>query len=634
MGRSIVLEWDSRRALVATGKTSKGARPALTRVAGFDLPTSGEGGAATTLSEALTKGLLEQKVGKGEATVIVERTSAEMRMLTVPPVPDNELPQVVRFQAGREFSNLSDGWLLDYVPLPPTANGQARVLAAAISPQVAVQIRGCCEAAGLELRRVMLRPFAVARLLKRAGRLFGNLLLIERLAESVEMTVFSESNVQLTRSVRISAEASSEALTAQIIGEVRRTLGSFRNQQAEGEVQRVLILADEPLTTALIPPLKEIVPGDVDAADPWELFAAGGTCQADSPADAYRYAGVLGGLDDPTPDPATEIDFINPSRPPAPPSNRTKIVIGVVAAVALLVSAFALYWMESSRLANQLKTLRAEVDEMRKQDQDYQARMAEVDLLEQWMVAKVDWSSELSHISRRLPLPDDAIVNNMVLTADQTAGQANIAIKGRVSTPEMIGRIEEELRDTDEGREISGRKITPSDTAPYNWIFDETIKIDLLQLREVREAEWDATFVETAAAEADTDADVETDTDSEVVTDGTTQSPSDLDGETTNDGAAADDGATDEDADEANEESTTEDDSTEETTTEEDAADDANDSDAAATPDADDEHESADADESLEGETDADGTDGDGTEADPPGSQGEQEGDGNEEEAR
>lgn len=496
MGRSIVLEWDSRRVLVATGKVAKGSKPALSRAVGFDLPEGGESDEPMTLGESLAKGLQDQRVGKGEATVIVERTSAEMRMISVPPVPDEELPQVVRFQAGREFSNLTDTWLLDYVKLPSTANGQNRVLAAAISPQVAVQIRAACDKAGLELKRVMLRPFALARLLKRAGRLFGNLLVIERLSESVEMTIFSDANVQLTRSIRISSEASTEALVQQVLGEVRRTLGSFRNQQVDGEVNRALLIMDPPLAQGLSTKLKEIVSGDVDSADAWDLFEAGGSVSGEQPAKSYEFAAVLGALDDPTPDPATEIDFINPSKPPAPPSKRTRNIIIGVAAASLLVAVVALYWLEATRLDNQLKALQADVASLQKDDKEYMARMAEVDLLNQWQRGHLDWTRELAMISREMPMPDDAIVDNMTVAVVSTEDAAVVTIKGKASTPEMIRRIESELRDDENGREIQGKNNTPTNNELYRFVFDETMTLRLTRLNELREQEWDAALIQ------------------------------------------------------------------------------------------------------------------------------------------
>ena len=178
MAKSIILEWDPSNVRVAVGASSA-ASPALSRLVTFPMDNGDESDEVVTIAESLAAGLDEQKVGRGDATVIVERAAAELRVLVVPPVPEEEFPSVVNFQANREFSSLAEGWLLDYIRLPGLPNGQSRVLAGAISPQVAAQIRGGCEKAGLSLKKVILRPFAVARLLTAANMVAESSILAE-----------------------------------------------------------------------------------------------------------------------------------------------------------------------------------------------------------------------------------------------------------------------------------------------------------------------------------------------------------------------------------------------------------------------------------------------------------------------
>jgi len=584
MGRAIVLEWDPQRALVVGGNVARGGRPSLTRAVGFELPVRDESDEPMTLAESLAEGLAAQKLGKGDATVIVERSGAEMRVIEVPPVPDEELPQIVRFQSSREFSSLTDEWLLDYVPLPPLANGQHRVLAAAISPQVVAQIRGCCDKAGLHLKRVMLRPFAVARLLRRSGRLFGNLLLVERLAETIELTIFADANVQLTRSFRVSAEASVEAIVAQTLGEIRRTLGSFRNQNRDGSIARSLLMVDAPLGEPLAEGLREAIGGDVERVDPWELFQGSASVGCSPPEHSERFAAVLGAFDDASPDPATEIDFINPSRPPAAPSNRTRNLLVVVAVVALLASVGALYWMESTRLAGQVAALQAETREMRKDDEGYRDRMAEVQLVDEWVQDRVDWTDELARLSDRLPLPDDVILEQLTLSVDDREHVATLGMRGRVSNSRQVAVIERNLRATDEGRDISGKNITPTSTGSYRATFDETLTIDLVRAKELRLQQYEAGLTGTeespvpdggidpeAPTESDDEGAIVADTD-EIADESEVTDEAAADDETTGTDEPVSDDASDEPAEDELPAETTEGDEVETSETEEDGA--------------------------------------------------------------
>ena len=98
--------------------------------------------------------------------VAVGRNSIELRQLQLPPAADEDLPDLVRFQAMREFNELDDGWRLDFVPIEGSANTPRTVLATAIAPAVLAQCEAVCQHAGLKMRRLLLRPCEAALLLK------------------------------------------------------------------------------------------------------------------------------------------------------------------------------------------------------------------------------------------------------------------------------------------------------------------------------------------------------------------------------------------------------------------------------------------------------------------------------------
>ena len=103
---------------------------------------------------------------RGGALGAVGRTSIELRCLTLPPVPPEELPDSVRLQAVRQFSTLGEDWPLDFVPLDANKDGGTNVLAAAISPELVKQTQETCAAANLTFSRLVLRTFAAAALVK------------------------------------------------------------------------------------------------------------------------------------------------------------------------------------------------------------------------------------------------------------------------------------------------------------------------------------------------------------------------------------------------------------------------------------------------------------------------------------
>ena len=139
MSRLFAIEWDAAEARVAAGRARTGGGLILEHAFTVELPQGVAGGPETGSKEIgarIAKALAERGLTRGEALVAVGRTSIELRFLTLPPMPPEELPDSVRLQAVRQFSTLGDDWPLDFVLLDANKDRGTNVLAAAISPEL------------------------------------------------------------------------------------------------------------------------------------------------------------------------------------------------------------------------------------------------------------------------------------------------------------------------------------------------------------------------------------------------------------------------------------------------------------------------------------------------------------------
>src|SRR5262249_47469866 len=178
----------------------------------------------------LTRALTEHGVARSEALVAVGRANIELRFLSTPPVPEEELPDVVRFQAVRQFTTLGDDWPLDFVPLAPNADGGMNVLAAAIAPDLLKQIQKDCATAGITIGQLVLRPFAAAALLKGAAEDGKCRMIVDLLRDEADLTVLIGSQVIFPRTVRLPTVAEGEVLARALVAEGRRTMIAAQNQ--------------------------------------------------------------------------------------------------------------------------------------------------------------------------------------------------------------------------------------------------------------------------------------------------------------------------------------------------------------------------------------------------------------------
>src|SRR5262249_40970287 len=123
MSRLVALEWDAKEARVVIGR-KRGSSVAVDQAFAVPLAQREEGSSVEPdVGADLTRALTEHGVARSEALVAVGRASIELRFLSTPPVPEEELPDIVRFQAVRQFTTLGEDWPLDFVPLPPNADG-------------------------------------------------------------------------------------------------------------------------------------------------------------------------------------------------------------------------------------------------------------------------------------------------------------------------------------------------------------------------------------------------------------------------------------------------------------------------------------------------------------------------------
>ena len=124
MNRMIAIEWSAQeiRAVVAA---LGGHRVAIEHA--FAVPCNGgEPGAEPPeqrIGRLIAAELDARGIGRPPALVVVRRGGIELRQLQLPPAPEEDLPDMVRFQAAREFNELNEDWRLDFVPIDETADG-------------------------------------------------------------------------------------------------------------------------------------------------------------------------------------------------------------------------------------------------------------------------------------------------------------------------------------------------------------------------------------------------------------------------------------------------------------------------------------------------------------------------------
>jgi Tfp pilus assembly PilM family ATPase len=475
MSRLLALEWDAKEARVVVGQ-KRGAGFTVERAFAVPLPQREEGQTADPdVGSILGKALVEQGVAKGDALVAVGRASIELRFLSTPPVPEDELPEVVRFQALRQFTTLGDDWPLDFVPLSPNADGGMNVLAAAIAPDLVEQIRKACSAANIHVSRLVLRPFAAAALLQQQLDDGKCRMIVDLLRDEADLTVLIGPQVIFPRTVRLPAVTEAEGLARTLLAEGRRTMIAAQNQLGGRRVEEVVIFGDGEHHATLKQLLEKDLSLTVRLVDPFDSVELGSDTRSRKPEYPGTFAPLLGMLSDEAAGRAPVVDFLHARKKPAPPNQkRWYAIAGAAAAAVVLLAAGCVQWQLWSLDAN----IRKLTAERTKQDKLAKASVVPVkdaQKLDLYAAADVNWLDEITRVSQKLPPPQAVRIDEFRASA-QAKGGGIIILRGGFDKPGRMADLEVALRDKQHS--VSGSGLTPdAKLAAMQYRFEEKISI-------------------------------------------------------------------------------------------------------------------------------------------------------------
>jgi len=375
--------------------------------------------------DALKSALATRSIpARGDVDVIVGRRDVEIREIGLPPAPDNELPEMVRFTARNEFTQVTDSTQLDFAPVRGGAETPRTVIAATLHGDSAALATGLASGLGLRLRRILIRPWCVAHSVIHQLKPESSCLLVEDVGDSVEMALWHEGHLLLTRSFR-TGDSGNETAVAE---EIQRTLMVSQRALSGRPVNELVIIGEE---GRLGLEKRESFPHIVHVTPSSTRHPSGKKAGRDSVFSAHR--GALNFLERSTGD---MLDFQNPRRVVRKTIDKKQITVWASIAALVLISIFVGVWFALSSQGKTIARMNAELAELQKSNAPEGNRpgveqiQGEVGLLDTWMAARVNWLEELQEISDRMLTPDDAMVDVMRMTSSEKA--AVIGMEGHV----------------------------------------------------------------------------------------------------------------------------------------------------------------------------------------------------------
>lgn len=480
MAKRLAIDWDDTELRLVAAQSSAGG---ITVTDAAVIPIE-EGRVVETLREAVSARGLE----KTDTFVAIGRGKAELRELKLPSVPDDELPDMVRFQAIRSFASAGESAAVDFLVTRRGEDG-IEMIAAAIPQAKLDAVTESCEQSGLALRRLALRPLTAAALYlaKHPGEQ-GETVLIDLLASDAEIVIARDGKVIFVRTVRL--PNASAARPAALAGELRRSLLACGSGDSD---RRVLLWGRPAVHTADVEMLREATGGNVQTLNPFDLVDLAGGVEDALPQHVGRLAPLVGLLACDQSHADRLIDFLNPRKRIEKQTDHRKTVALVGAPVAVVALVGWLIYSQMSERTREIARLTAENAALKPTVEAAVTSIDRVEKVDQFLDGDVNWLSELRRIAAAIPPAEELILTSINASSGSrgltgpagSAGTPTIKIEGHVTAAAVIDRLEESLRD--EHRRVVGDGAKSRDSRDaYGWSFGETVFIDSQFIRQTR----------------------------------------------------------------------------------------------------------------------------------------------------
>ena len=489
MAKLIALEWDRKELRMLAG-SKRGSQIHVENAVAIAMPAASEeesSASSVNATAAIGQALNKLRLAKGEAILSLGRGSVELRPIVLPKVDAADLPDMVRFQAMKQFAGLSENTPIDFVVLPENANSsdsEWTIQVAALNPSVQKDLQKQAADAGLEIQKIVLRPFAASQLLSLVDEELRkqNLLMVDILGDEADLTIVENGCVVYIRSVKL--PSTDESVVGQwLVGEMRRTLMAAAGQRNGLKVDQVIVWAQQSVADSLSDRAASQLQLPIQVIDPFSKVKVEDDAKKSlQEIGRSRFSPLLGVLVAEAANRKQDIDFLNPKRRPPKEKPIARYVLMATAAASLVLGGIYLYYSAHAKLDAEIAALTKESKDLDEIVQVAQQKTRRWKSVETFVDKEVNWLDELERISNELPPASEVIVRdaNFVLV-NKGKGLATISANGLTKDKDTHKVIEERLRKPPYYQvepKTSGRILQKIEgLEEYSWAFDGDITL-------------------------------------------------------------------------------------------------------------------------------------------------------------
>lgn len=452
----IVIEWDRERLLVVRGRGA-GQRVDLSLA---EVLPRGEN-AEDTLDivqrlRQLFPGGSEKR--RQSATIVFPRDQVTVHRVQLPPVPDSEVPDLLRMQAALKLTVPVETVSMDFTPLPLQAGAATRdVLLVTVPNDQLSLVRRTLGDAGLDLSEARVSGYCVAQLLESAGLLRDgsgtdgvDVVAVMR-RDFLELTFLKGRTVLFSHSG--ASWSAADAIERTLRAELSRARMSAADVVGAQKIDRIVLVGAHEITSAVTDQLSaRFDNAAIERVDPSVLVSVDGVGLA---VDVVAAAGALlsgsgSGVQ--------SIDFANPRKAAAKRDlRRVKILAGSLAAVVVFAGVWSYRQGRIADLTARKGRLDAENAEIRELVEAGGKDLEWAEKIGRWVDRDVEWLDEVERLRGLMPGTDRLFVDNFSFATVQQGGTGLIRF-------DAWAKSESEINDLSRRLAEAGYRVKPYET--------------------------------------------------------------------------------------------------------------------------------------------------------------------------
>lgn len=411
MADQIIIEWAADHLRVLAVDESLRVRVAAHREWGDHIDTAVPAGDA---GKELRRWLDERGIEEQPVTVVLPREAVVVRRLHLPHAPEDELPDLVRFQAATKTSSPIDDLALDFLTLPrPDETAGQDVVTVTIDRRRLARITDVLTAAGLTVTRVTITPLTTGRLVRHAtepalGRTEPGLVIVQQ-GPRIELSIFDEETLVFSHATLL-PEGTDHLKPLR--SELSRSVVALTQAHPGVAIERCFYIGEgdeavlELLTARFPKQFKQVSIDAVVGKCPPGYESLAGACL---PEHVERLS----------------IDLLHPRRKKEIPDRRRLYAgIGAGAAALLLLIGYGLFQSKRGALEASLEALREQRNGLQRQLQQGQPRSEAHQRVATWFRGQSDPVQLWNDVRQHLPETDKLYLSELRISPQRTDVQA------------------------------------------------------------------------------------------------------------------------------------------------------------------------------------------------------------------